>query len=136
MSSIYGVELLKDNVEECKDRLYKIWERAYEIHCKNSINIECKNSIKFILDKNILQGDALSLKQTNGNPIIFSEWTALNSVLLKRRDFRLDEMLEGHEKQLNIFMTDWEYDEEIKAMIPKPIQEYTPVHYKKVNTHE
>lgn len=85
-------------------------------------NDECRETVKFILKKNILNGDALSLKQANGNPIIFAEWTALNGVLLKRRDFRLDEMLMVTKKDLTIFMADWEYDEEIKAMIPKPIK--------------
>ena len=136
ISSIYGVELLEDNTHECRNRLYKIWDEEYAKTCGKYANDECRETAKFILKKNILNGDALSLKQANGNPIIFAEWTALNGVLLKRRDFRLDEMLDGHEDQLTIFMTDWEYDEEIKAMIPKPIKEYPPVHYKKVNHYE
>jgi hypothetical protein len=60
----------------------------------------------------------------------------VNGSLLKRRDFRLDEILEGHQEQLSIFMSDWEYDEEIKAMIPKPVKEFPPIHYKKVNLNE
>ena len=136
VSSIYGVELLQDNTIECRKRLFKVWDNHYTKYCGKSSNDECREAVKFILEKNILNGDALSLKQSNGQPIIFSEWTALNSVLLKRRDFRLDEMLDGHEEQMSIFMSDWEYDEEIKAMIPKAIKEYPPVHFKKVNQYE
>jgi hypothetical protein len=136
ITSIYGVELLEDNTIECRNRLFKIWEEEYTKICGKYSNNECRESVKYILEKNILNGDALSLKQTNGNPIIFAEWTALNGVLLKRRDYRLDEMLDGHEEQMTIFMTDWEYDEEIKAMIPKPIKEYPPTHYRKVNQYE
>lgn len=136
VSSIYGVELLEDNTKECRKRLFNIWNEVYSKICKPIASDECRDAVKYIFQKNILNGDALSLRQTDGKPIIFAEWSAINSVLLKRRDFRLDEMLEGHEKQLSIFMTDWEYDEEIKAMIPKAIKEYPPVHYKKVNQYE
>jgi hypothetical protein len=136
VKSIYGVELLKDNTIECRKRLFELWNAEYTNVTGPYSNDECRNAVNFILDKNILNGDALSLKQANGDPIIFAEWTSLKGVLLKRRDFRLDEMLEGHQEQLSIFMSDWEYDDEIKAMIPKPIKEFPPVHYKKVNQYE
>ena len=136
VTSIYGVELLKDNTIECRNRLFELWNAEYTNVTGAYSNDECRNAVNFILHKNILNGDALSLKQVNGDPIVFAEWTSLNGVLLKRRDFRLDEMLEGHQEQLSIFMSDWEYDDEIKAMIPKPIKEFPPVHYKKVNQYE
>ena len=136
ITSIYGVELLEDNTIECRKRLFNIWNDEYTSICGNYANGESRETVKFILQKNILNGDALSLRQLNGEPIIFAEWTALNGVLLKRRDYRLDELLDGHEEQMTIFMTDWEYDEETKAMIPKPIKEYPPVHFKKVNQYE
>jgi hypothetical protein len=136
ISSIYGVELLEDNTVECRNRLFQIWDKQYSSVCDSYANNECRESVKFILKKNILNGDALSLKQSNGEPIIFAEWSSVNGSLLKRRDFRLDEMLEGHQEQLSIFMSDWEYDEEIKAMIPKPVKEFPPIHYKKVNLNE
>ena len=136
VTSIYGVELLEDNTLECRKRLFNIWNEEYSKICGKNANNECRESVKFILEKNILNGDALSLRQRNSNPIVFAEWTLLNGVLLKRRDYRLDEILEGHEEQMTIFMSDWEYDEEIKAMIPKPIKEFNPVHYKEVNKYE
>lgn len=136
ITSIYGVELLEDNTIECRHRLFEVWNKEYSSVCGSFANDECRESVKFILKKNILNGDALSLKQSNGEPIIFAEWSAVNGSLLKRRDFRLDEMLEGHQEQLSIFMSDWEYDDEIKAMIPKPIKDFPPTHYKKVISHE
>lgn len=136
ITSIYGVELLEDNTIECRKRLFNIWNDEYTSICGNYANGECRETVKFILQKNILNGDALSLRQLNGEPIIFAEWTALNGILLKRRDYRLDEILDGHEEQMTIFMTEWEYDEEIRAFIPKPIREYPPVHFKKVNQYE
>lgn len=136
IASIYGVELLQDNVELCRLRLYNYWNEEYLSIFNKNTNKECQEAVKFILMKNILNGDALSLKKTTGEPIIFSEWTAMNDGLLKRRDYRLDEILEGHQEQVSIFMNDWEYDEEINAFIPKPIVEFPPIHFKKVYQYE
>lgn len=131
-TSIYGVEILQDNVDACRKRLFEIWDSEYQVVCQVEVNEGCRQAVKFILERNILCGDALSLKTKEGNPVIFSEWTFVSAGMMKRRDFRLDEMLEGHEEQMNIFMNGWEYDEEIKAFIPKPIKEFEPIYYRRV----
>lgn len=136
VTSIYGVELLEDNTLACRLRLFDFWNDNYTKQLKDKASNQTRSSVEFILKRNILNGDALTLKETNGQPIIFSEWSAVNGSYLKRRDYRLDELLEGHEEQLSIFSTDWEYDEEIKAMIPKPIKEFPPVHYNEVSKYE
>lgn len=136
LSSIYGVELLEDNTLICRDRLYDYWNSEYSNICKTESNDETRRSARFIIDRNVLNGDALSLKDSNGEPIIFSEWSAINSSMIKRRDFRLDQMLEAQEEQISIFSAEWEYDENSKAFIPKPVNEYTPVHYKEVSNYE
>ena len=136
VTSIYGVELLEDNTLACRSRLFDFWNDSYTKQLKDKASNQTRISVEFILRRNILNGDALTLKETNGQPIIFSEWSAVNGSFLKRRDYRLDELLEGHEEQLSIFSTDWEYDEEIKAMIPKPIKEFPPVHYNEVSKYD
>jgi len=88
--------------------------------------------VRYILKHNILCGDALTLKQVDGTPIIFAEWSAVNGCLIKRRDFRLDQMLEGHKQQMTLSMIGWEYDQEIQAFIPLPIREFPPIHYRRV----
>jgi hypothetical protein len=64
---------------------------------------------------------------------VFSEWSVVLGDKVKRRDFRLDEMLEGNidkgqTRSLfaadNTPAVDWEYDEETKSFIPKPIREF------------
>jgi len=131
-TSIYGVDILQDNVEACRARMFAIWDREYQSVLKKEINEDCREAVRFIFERNILCGDALSLKAKDGKPIIFSEWTFITGGMMKRRDFRLDEMLDGHAEQMSIFMNDWEYDEEIKAFIPKPIKEFEPIHYRRV----
>ena len=138
ITSIYGVDIMLDNVIECRERLFKIWNKEYTSVCKKDSNDDCRDIVRYILEHNILCGNALSLKKVDKNcedteePIIFAEWTFVTGGMLKRRDFRLDEMLDGHTEQMNLFMTDWEYDEEVHAFIPKPMREFPPIHYRRI----
>ncbi|MGB2821376.1 MAG: DNA methyltransferase, partial [Phycisphaerae bacterium] len=91
VSSIYGIDLLEDNVVECRRRLLRIVER----HCKSLFNDEFLGVIRFVLERNIIHGNALSL-QTVGDqpgPIVFSEWALVNRNMIKRRDFEFHELL-------------------------------------------
>jgi hypothetical protein len=136
VSSIYGVDILADNVADCRKRLFDIFNNEYEKVCRNNVNEETRDAVRFIFQKNILCGDALTMKSNGDEPIVFAEWSVVNRCLIKRRDFRLDEMLEGHENQLTIDMQGWTYDDEVKAMIPLPIREFPPVHYRRVHLHK
>ena len=137
-TSIYGVDILQDNVEACRARMFAIWDREYTTILKEEVNEDCREAVRFIFSRNIICGNALSLKKVDANgmdtgePIIFSEWTFITGGMIKRRDFRLDEMLDGHAEQMSIFMEDWEYDEETKAFIPKPIKEFEPIYYRRI----
>lgn len=155
VASIYGVELLGDNVEACRARLFEIWDEEYTKHCKYACD-DCRKTIKFILEKNILLGNALSMKCVDlaGNdiedqPIIFTEWSFMSEGLkLKRRDFRLDVLLQEnndgdmYQAQLSLFSNDasnvdfWETDPETLKPIPKAINEYPYVYYRKVKEYE
>lgn len=136
VTSIYGVDILQDNVDVCRKRMFEIFNKEYTANCKREANEECREAVRFILKRNILCGDALTLKTSDAEPIIFSEWSLVTGSMLKRRDFRFDEMLEGHNEQISLFMNDWEYDEEIQAFIPKPIKEFPLTHYRRVQQYE
>ncbi|MBS3949161.1 MAG: hypothetical protein KGZ53_00605 [Peptococcaceae bacterium] len=136
ITSIYGVDILRDNVDECRERMFAIFDTEYTMNCKKHANDECREAVRHILRHNILCGDALTMKDINGEPIVFAEWSMLSGDLLKRRDFRLDQMLDGQKPQLTIFMTGWQYDEEIQAFIPLPIREFPPTHYRMVQQYE
>ena len=139
VSSIYGVDILGDNCEACRNRLYGILAEEYERVCKKKSNASFLDAVKFVLRRNILCGNALSMKMVNEDqsdtdePIIFSEWTQIAPGRFKRRDFRLDELLEGVKPQMSLFgasgsaATQWEYDEETQTYIPLPIREFPPV---------
>ncbi len=73
VSSIYGVDILEDNVIHCRDRLYDVFNERYSQLYKNNCSEDCRKSVSFILSKNILWGDALTMKTVCGNedPIVF-----------------------------------------------------------------
>lgn len=77
--SLYGVELLHDNVLACRERLFRIFDEEYTSVCKQNASDEVRAVVRYVLEKNILQGDALALVQVDGDgqptdkPIIFAE---------------------------------------------------------------
>lgn len=133
LSSLYGVDIMQDNVQECQDRLYGIWEVAYKKNCKGNDTDECRDAARYILQHNILCGDALTMLQNNGDPIVFAQWDLVTGNKIKRRDYRLDQLMaaQSHEAQMDLEMIlgGWEYDEETHGWIPSPIKEYSMTDY-------
>ena len=136
VTSIYGVDILQDNVDECRNRMFEIFDKEYSAICQSDSNDETREAVRHILRHNILCGDALTLKTPDDEPIVFAEWSAVNDCLLKRRDFRLDQMLKGHQQQMTFDMIGWEYDKEIQAFIPLPFREFAPRHYRRIAEDE
>lgn len=133
-ASIYGIEIQPDNVIECRERLYGIFCDAYRaLFPEAAADEEYLRSIRFVLRRNILWGDALTLctPDSRRRPIVFSEWSALG-LRLKRRDFTLDMLLRNRPMSgPNLFS-----DLGDEAFIPTPIREYPPTHYLKLYTHD
>lgn len=136
LTSIYGVELLDDNAAICRDKLFEIWNKAYTTAMKKQANDRCREVARYILQKNILCGDALTLLQTDGSPIIFAEWAFVTGSLVKRRDFQLDALMADSKKQMTLDMRGWDYDPETGAFIPAPIEEYPPTDYRRLDQYE
>lgn len=148
VTSVYGVDILADNVAECRERLFKLWDKEYKAVCKKAVTQETREAVKYILSKNILCGNALTLMCVDENqkdtetPIIFPEWSLMLGTKLKRRDFRLDVMLKANDKPKSGQPSLFDIPEEIREFISfnpvtkeymaKPICEYPPVHYRKV----
>jgi len=153
VSSMYGVELLQDNVETCRKRLFEIWDKEYLTVCKGDVNEDVRKAARYIFERNILCGDALSLKTVDADgqdlevPIIFSEWTFVTGTLLQRRDFRLDVLLlenpdkEYYSTQMSLFaeeptgMDNWMTDPITQQQVPKPIREFPPIDFRRIWEH-
>lgn len=86
LMSIYGIEILEDNIEECKANLLDIFAKYLNLEKEEAL-YACGD---YVLTQNIVHGDALTMKDTRGNPIVFAEWGYLGKGKFQRRDFRLD----------------------------------------------
>ena len=102
LSSIYGVDILLDNAIACRKRLFTIWDKEYKKVCKKECSDDTREAAKFILSRNIVCGNALSLRCVDENgkdtnePIVFSEWTfPFNDSKMQRKDYTFDELLNG-----------------------------------------
>lgn len=85
---IYGIELLEDNVQECRANLLEVVAEYLRIDSGDTWYAAAAR----VLDVNIVHGDALSMAtQEDGSlPITFAEWAYLGRGIYSRRDFRLD----------------------------------------------
>ncbi|MGQ9657645.1 MAG: SAM-dependent DNA methyltransferase [Fimbriimonadales bacterium] len=130
VSSLYGIDILEDNVLECRHQLATIVQQRHTALYPKTPNPKFLKTVRFILERNIIWGDALTLKTVGENPepIIFSEWSLVNGVMLKRRDFAFHTLLEHQSlKETPLFSG---LDEDV--FIPEPIREYPPVHFLEV----
>jgi hypothetical protein len=103
LSSIYGIELLKDNCIACRERLFDQWNAEYSAICKKEANEDTREAARFILSRNIVCGNALTFKcaDDNGNdidePIIFSEWAFVTGPKMQRKDYTFEALMQRDE---------------------------------------
>lgn len=127
VSSIYGVDILEDNAQECQERLFNIFDERYTSLFKDKCKYECRRSVRFLLGRNILWGDALDFTNpVTKQPIVFSEWSAVNGSMLKRRDYMFRFLVEKTH-QFSMFN-----DEGQPAAIDEPVKDYPLVHFLKL----
>jgi len=129
ISNIYGIELLNDNVYLAQERLYDFFYSIYKKLYSKKINNDFLKSIKYILKRNILQGDALSLRDKDDNPITFSEWSPINGTKIKRRDFQFVDLAEFDPKKPSLFSKIETSDTGEIIFSPMPKKEYPPVSF-------
>ncbi len=127
ISSIYGVDILEDNTLECQERLFIIFSKIYVDSFGINAKIELLKSIKFILKRNILWGDALDFTNpVTKKPIVFSEWSMVNENMLKRRDYVFKFLVE-QTHQFSMFN-----DEGNAAAIDEPVKDFPLTHFLKL----
>lgn len=125
IGSLYGIDLLPDNVAECRTRLFDIFSEYYQSAFPKTFQMSCLKSAKYILSINIVEGDALSLKDKTNEYIVFSEWKPINKYLIKRREYRYFDLINtSSHREMLIYAN---LDEQ--SYIPKPIKEYSAIHF-------
>ncbi len=128
VSSLYGIDLLPDNIAACRVRMLEIVASAHEKRFGEPLPEPARKAAAFILELNIVQGDALTYRTAAGESIVFSEWSPLNGALLKRRDFQFGQLLEDAHYAGSPLFSD--YGESV--YLPEPVGERAPCHYLKV----
>lgn len=131
LSSVYGVDILVDNARASRERLFVLWDKEYKAVCKKDCNDDTREAAMFILSRNIVCGNALSLRRVDENgkdtddPIVFSEWAFITGSQMQRKDFTFDELLNGDDasrkkrvkkEQLTLFDDELQPDEEGKFL--------------------
>ncbi len=136
VSSIYGVDIIQDNVEGTSGRLFEIFYGHYSALFKSRIKEKCLSTVQFLLKKNIVHGNALTLQTESDppQPIVFADWSLVRGSMMKRRDYAFQELTPR--KTLprdDLFAKDEPMnDMGGSVFIPEPLKEYPLTHFLKL----
>jgi N-6 DNA Methylase len=83
---IYGIELLVDNIAECRANVLEIFADYLKLNATDDLY----RAASYVLSQNIVHGDALTMRDQDNQPITFAEWGYLGKGKYQRRDFRFD----------------------------------------------
>lgn len=85
---LYGIELLPDNIAECRANLLAIFGEYLSLDPSDDLY----RAAFYVLSQNLVHGDALKMRASDDQPITFAEWGYLGKGKFQRRDFRLDNL--------------------------------------------
>lgn len=88
---VYGIELLPDNIAECRTNLLA----GFATHLELAPTDALRPAAAFVLTCNLVYGDALTMRAHDGQPITFAEWGYLGKGRFQRRDFRFDSLTQS-----------------------------------------
>lgn len=84
----YGIELLEDNIAECRANMLEILADYLNVGEADDIYW----AASYVLSQNLVHGDALKMRSRDDQPITFAEWGYLGKGKFQRRDFRLHDL--------------------------------------------
>lgn len=96
---VYGIELLPDNVAECRANLAGLFAQFLG----PSAGSEWNRAAAAVVAANVVQGDALKMSDARGEAILFPEWGYLGRGWYQRRDFRFDDLTQRASASLGLF---------------------------------
>ncbi len=82
----YGIELLADNIAECRANMLEVLADYLNL----AETDELYRAAAYVLSLNLVHGDAMTMRDMNGEPINVVEWGYLGKGKFQRRDFRFD----------------------------------------------
>ena len=88
---IYGIELLPDNIADCRANLLEIFAEYLNLAPADDLY----RAAFYVLSQNLVHGDALTMSAQGNLPITFAEWGYLGKGRFQRRDFRYDSLTQS-----------------------------------------
>ncbi len=132
VGSLYGIDILEDNIETCRNRLFYLFDDRYISLFQKKAKDAVRDVVRFVVAKNIIQGDALTLKTVEDlpKPIIFSEWSLVRGSSFKRRDFAFHQLMPEEQGDMPLFeQKQIKSDQGENVFIPEPVKEYPITHF-------
>ncbi|UKK85758.1 SAM-dependent methyltransferase [Sphingopyxis sp. BSN-002] len=86
LTCCYGIELLADNISECRANMLDVFAQYLRLDEDD----ELYHAASHVLSLNLIHGDAMTMKDADGEPILIVEWGYIGKGKFQRRDFRLD----------------------------------------------
>jgi hypothetical protein len=86
----YGIELLADNIAECRANMLEVFADYLNLNETDELYL----AATYVLSQNLVNGDALTMRTHDGQPITFAEWGYLGKGKFQRRDFRFDLLMQ------------------------------------------
>jgi hypothetical protein len=108
---VYGIELLPDNIAECREAMLGIFAEYLELDEASDLY----GAASYVLSQNLVHGDALLMQTAEREPLTFAEWGYLGKGKFQRRDFRLQTL-----SQRSLPLLAWKGDHETF----QPVREY------------
>lgn len=125
LASLYGIELLEDNAQTCVLNMFQAYYETYQEQVKihnGKMRKKVLDSAKEIISSNIRQGNFLTRKALDGEPLVFSEWTPINMrkttkrIKIQRTEYTFDEIYGNVKKESGVT---------INKLINKSVQQHT-----------
>lgn len=127
LGSIYGIDLLEDNIELAQERMFEIACNCYKESLKVNPDEDFKKIIKFILKKNILQGDSLN----EIDKIVFTQWSLIG-YQVQIEEYSFSQMNQEAEIMNTPLFSALQNEKGEDVFMPNPIKIYPLVNYRKL----
>jgi hypothetical protein len=126
VASLYGIDILEDNVHECRLRLSACVRETYDAIFRDAAKQNFYDAITFVLAKNILAGDALTMKTSDGvEDLLLSEWSFTKGSKVKRIEYSLSNILAYQPFEQDSLFSD--LGDEV--IIPKPTKTHPQINF-------
>jgi len=128
IGSLYGIDILNDNITTSRERIFDKFCKEYNGLFKESCDPNLVNSINCIIKKNVVQGDALTLKKVGlDEPIVFSQWSIIEDKV-KRREYSFANLISYSPFEEDTLFSD--LGEEVS--IPKTEKDYPLIKFNEI----